>query len=58
MKFVMTKEAFEDFKALKKFFMATPLLVHFNNCRKCLVETNVSSNAITAIFLQLVEETG
>ena len=58
MKFIMTKKAFEAFKALKECFMTTPLLVHFNNCRKCLVETNVSSNAISAIFLQLVKETG
>ena len=58
MKFVMAKEALEAFKALKECFMTVPLLVHFNNHRKCLVETDALGSAISAIFLQLVKETG
>lgn len=57
MKFVMTKEMLESFKALKKCFMTTLLLVYFDNCRKCLVETDTLSSAIFAIFSQLVKET-
>ena len=58
MKFIMTKEALKAFKALKECFMTAPLLVHFDNRRKCLVETDISDSAISVIFSQLVEETG
>lgn len=58
MKFVMTKEALEVFKALKEYFMTAPLLIHFDNHKKCLVETDALGSAISTIFLQLVKETG
>ena len=57
MKFVMTKKALEAFKALKECFMTAPLLVYFDNCKKCLIETDALDSAISAIFLQLVKET-
>lgn len=54
----MTKEVLEAFKILKECFMNALLLIHFNNRRKCLIETDVLGSAISAIFLQLVKETG
>ena len=53
----MTKEALEAFKALKECFITALFLVHFDDCRKCLVETNALGSAISAIFSQLVKET-
>ena len=38
--------------------MTAPLLVHFDNCRKYLVETDALDSVIFVIFLQLVKETG
>ena len=56
--FVIIKEALEAFKTLKEYFITTPLLVHFDNCKKCLIETDALDSAIFAIFLQLVKKTG
>ena len=58
MKFVITKKVLKAFKALKEYFMTALLLVHFDNCKKCLVETDALGNAISTIFLQLVKEIG
>ena len=53
----MTKKALEAFKVLKECFMTALLLVHFDNCRKYLVEKDALGSAIFAIFLQLVKKT-
>ena len=51
MKFVITKEALEAFKALKECFMTAPLLVYFNNYKKCFVEIDALGSVISVIFL-------
>ena len=56
-KFVLTKEAKKTFEELKWLFTNTPILVHYDPARRVMVESNVSSFAISAVISQLLKTT-
>ena len=56
-KFIFTKEAKEIFEELKRLFTTVPILIYYNLARKIMVESNVSSFAISVVISQLYKPT-
>ena len=53
--FYVTEAALRAFVNLKKAFMKLSFLRHFNFTKQCMLETDVSSFAVTAILSQKQE---
>ena len=49
-KFILMKEAKEAFEELKRLFTTAPILVHYDPAQRIIVESNVSSFAISAVI--------
>ena len=56
-KFEMTPKAIQLFEKLKYCFQTAPMLVYFDPKKHLMLETNVSGEALGAIFSQLIKET-
>ena len=54
-KFVLMKKAKEAFKEPKQLFTTMPILVYYDPARRIMVESNMSSFAISAVISQLLE---
>ena len=57
-KFEMTPKAIKLFEELKRCFQTALMLIYFDPTRRSMLETDASSEALEAILLQLIEETG
>ncbi|KNZ47340.1 putative retrovirus polyprotein, partial [Puccinia sorghi] len=53
--FLFTEQASKEFDALKKAFTMAPILTHFSELARTLIETNASDYAVAGVISHLSE---